>query len=689
MRKRTLARTHLVPSCLHQPASALAIVAFAAGALQAQSPTPAWRSTAPQLAAQCRGAVSTARSTIDSLLSRPTAPGAFATIVRPIEAAAGQFFNATNTAASLLYLSPDKALRDSSSACFQLVSNFSVEMNADPRLYRASVQASKETLAPGDRMLVTRYVENTRHGGGALDSVTRVRTTAMLQRLSDLGREFGLALSADSTTITISDGEAAGLPAQFRSQLKPAKGGGLVVPVDESTVGTFLRNEPSSDVRRRYYVAYDRRGGMANIERLRAAVATRDTLAHLFGFPSWAAYQLDVKVAKTPERVLAFLRNLDRGLLPKARAELAALEPLARADGLGHPIAVWDVSYYSEKLRRAKYAVDAEAVRQYFPVEHVVRSVLDVYAELFGLAFDEVTPADAWSPEVKQYTVRDADSKREMGTIYLDLFPRPDKYDHFASFPLVTSRRLPDGSLEKPVAGIVGNWPAPGGSTPSLLSHGDVVTFFHEFGHAVATLSDTSSYVSIGNSSLRQDFVEALSQMLENWMWQPAVLKRVSRNVTTGRPLPDSLIARMIALKHFRDGMNGTGQVFYAAYDMALHSSGATVDPLPLWMRMKSELTPLPAVQGSLEAAGFGHLMGGYDAGYYGYLWSKVYAQDLFTRFEREGPMNRATGRAYRRDVLAAGATAEPDVLLRRFLGRPLSYDAFFREMGIAPTPAR
>ena len=674
----------------HQLGWSLAITAVGATILAAQSnDTPAWHLGAPQLAAQCRAQVAGTRARIDTLLSRPVAAQTFATTVRPVEDALGQFTNATSTSASLLYLSPDKAIRDSSSACYQLVSNFSVEVFADPRLYRAAKRASAEKLPPLERMLVTRYVENTRHGGGALDSTTRARTTTMLQRLSDLGREFGLALSGDSTTITISDSEAAGLPAQFRSQLKPAAGGGLVVPVDESTVGIFLRNEPSSDVRRRYYVAFDKRGGMPNIARLRAAVATRDTLAHLFGFPSWAAYQLDVKVAKTPDRVLSFLRTIDRGLLPKARAELAQLAPLAQADKLGHPVAVWDVSYYSEKLRKAKYALDAEAIRQYFPVEHVVRSVLDIYSELFGLTFTEVTPADAWAPDVKRYAVRDAGSKREMGTIYLDLFPRPDKYDHFASFPLIVARRLPDGTMEKPVAGIVGNWPAPGGSTPSLLSHGDVETFFHEFGHAVATISDTSPYVGIGNSSLRQDFVEALSQMLENWMWQPAVLQRVSHHVTSGQPLPDSLITRMIALKHFRDGTNGTAQAFYAAYDMALHSSGPSVDPLALWMRMKSELTPLPAIEGSLEAAGFGHLMSGYDAGYYGYLWSKVYAQDLYTRFEREGAMNHATGRAYRREVLAPGATSEPDVLLQRFLGRPLSYDAFFREMGIAAASAR
>jgi Zn-dependent oligopeptidase len=290
--------------------------------------------------------------------------------------------------------------------------------------------------------------------------------------------------------------------------------------------------------------------------------------------------------------------------------------------------------------------------------------------------------------------VRDATTHQIIGTAYLDLFPRADKFGHFAEFPVDPAWRHGDGTHELPSAAIVGNWPAPGGKEPSLLSHGDVLTFFHEFGHLVAQLTDRSPYVTLGAGGLRQDFVEAPSQMLENWMWEPAVLARVSKHYETGKPLPDSLIKRMLALKHFRDGFNGTSQAFYAAYDLALHSGNPSVDPLALWNKLSTELEAIPEMEGNLGPAGFGHLMGGYDAGYYGYLWSKVYAQDLYTRFAKEGPMNPRTGRAYREIVVGPAATQEPDTALQRFLGRPLSYDAFFAEMGIGgagnggkPTP--
>jgi Zn-dependent oligopeptidase len=656
------------------------------------APKP-WHLTAPQLATECRAAIADMRATVDAAVKRPLAAQTFAAALRPIEEANGKLQTRVTMLAGLLYLSPDKAVRDSSTTCNQLVTNYTVELQADPRIYAAAVNASHETLSPIDRALVLRYAENGRHGGAALDSATRARTTAMFQRLNDLQRDFSLALSGDSTRIALSDSEIAPLPGQIKGQVE-TRGDQKTLRVDESTIGLFLRNQPSSDVRHRYLYAYERRGGEANIARLGQAVALRDSIAHLFGFTSWAGYQLDVKVAKTPQRATEFIRQIDEGLLTKARLELAELKPVAEADHLGHPIADWDLSYYSEKLRRARYAVDANEVRKYFPVEHVISAVLDVYQQLFGIALTEVKAPDVWAAGVKEYTVRDATTHQLIGTAYLDLFPRPDKFQHFAQFPVDATWRHADGTRELPSAAIVGNWPAPGGKEPSLLSHQDVLVFFHEFGHAVAQLTDRSPYVTLGAGGLRQDFVEAPSQMLENWMWEPAVLARVSSHYETGKPLPDSLIKRMLALKHFRDGFNGTGQAFYAAYDLALHSGNPSVDPLALWNKLSAELQAMPDMEGNLGPAGFGHLMQGYDAGYYGYLWSKVYAQDLYTRFAREGPMNPRVGRAYREIVVGPAATQEPDTALRRFLGRPLSYDAFFAEMGIGgngsggkPTP--
>jgi thimet oligopeptidase len=646
----------------------------------------AWHLTGAELAAHCRDAVRAAHDRIESLLAAPAASRTFARTLRPVEDAEGALWNASSPWQVMLNVSTDAAVRDSSAACGQMVANFFTETNADPRLYDAAVRASRERLSNAvDRRLAALYVEAGRHAGGSLDTARRARVTALLKRLNDVQRDFAVRLNADSTRVPLTAAEAEPVRAALGGRLR-AEDEGVSIPADESTVGPFLRLQPSPAARRRFVVAYGRRGGQENVRRLEQAVAIRDTLAHLFGFPTWAAYQLDVKMAKTPARAIALLRQVDDGLLPKARQELAAIDTVARADGFSGPIGSSDYNYYSERLRQTRYAVNTDSIRQYFPVDHVLPEVLGIYQSLLGVRFAEVKQADVWAPGVQEYTVADAASGRPLGRFYLDLYPRPNKYGHFMNTGFVITRRLPDGTRELPIGVMVGNWTAPEPGKPSLLTHGEVVTFFHEFGHAMALMCDQSPYVSTGTAALRQDFVEALSQMLENWMWEPAALRRVSRHVVTGRPLPDSLIDRMIALKRTTQGYGGTHQGFFGLYDLTLHTAGPSVDAMALWTRLASELTTLPSEPGTYPVASFGHFMSGYDAGYYGYLWSRVYAQDMFTRFAREGVMNPSVGRAYRDMILAPGATEEPDVLLRRFLGRPLRYDAFFEEMGV-PRP--
>jgi thimet oligopeptidase len=312
-----------------------------------------------------------------------------------------------------------------------------------------------------------------------------------------------------------------------------------------------------------------------------------------------------------------------------------------------------------------------------------VPAVMTLYSELLGVRFAEVTPAAAWAPGVRRFAVTDSATGAPLGRLYLDLFPRPHKYGHFADFDLLPAFRRPDGSRQLPWTAVVGNWPRPAAGRPSLLSHGDVVVFFHEFGHAMASLLNRSPYVTTG--ALRQDFVEAPSQMLENWMWQPAVLRRVSRHVATGAALPDSLIRKMLALKHLADGSDWGFQVFLSAYDMTLHGAPRPADPTAAWYALWPRYVPATFPPGTLPEAGIVHFMGGYEAGYYGYLWAKVYAQDMFTRFEREGVLDRRAGRAYRDDILEPAGTEEPGTLVRRFLGRPVSYAAFYRELGLGP----
>ena len=373
--------------------------AAATATAQQSSPgasTAAWQLPASSVAANCRASVARAKATVNGLLSAPAKARTFATVIKPVESPRHDEQRGERVRLHVLRVAGQggarfgERLQPGGDELFG-------EATADPRLYQAAERASKEKLSTvADRQLVTLYLQNGRHGGAALDSATRVRTTAMLQRIADLGRDYEMALGEDTSSIRISDAESAGLPQQFLAGLKHDSSG-YVVPTNESTIGLRAEREVVGGAPSLHADVWQpwRDGehpAAAN------AVAIRDTLAHLFGFPTWAAYQLDVKVAKTPQRVISFLDQIDAGLLPKAREEVARLGPIAEQDTLGHTVQAWDVSYYSEQLRRSKYALNSEAVRQYFPVDHVVRSVEDIYQELFGLRFTEVEPANAWSP---------------------------------------------------------------------------------------------------------------------------------------------------------------------------------------------------------------------------------------------------------------------------------------------------
>jgi thimet oligopeptidase len=288
---------------------------------------------------------------------------------------------------------------------------------------------------------------------------------------------------------------------------------------------------------------------------------------------------------------------------------------------------------------------------------------------------------------VLEYRVTDTKTGSLIGTTYFDLYPRPGKYGHFANFPMVPVRVV-NGAYRAPVVAILGNWPQAAAGQPALLSHDDVITFFHEFGHNLAALLATAPYETLSGGFVR-DFVEAPSQMLENFMWQPSILKKVSANYKTGEPLPDDLINAMIRARYVDESYYTTRQIMLATVDMRYHTSGPAVDTTAVWKQVADDVSPMPMLSGTHPQAAFGHLMGGYDAGYYGYLWSKVYAQDMFTAFEKGGLENPAIGMRYRKDILEPARTIDPDREVQAFLGRPMNPDAFYKEFetGTDPQP--
>ncbi len=634
-----------------------------------------------QIAADCRSQRARAARAVAAIVAVPAKARTFSTVVLPLENLTADLNDRLMPDTLLSSVSTSRPVRDASLACQNDVNDFFTATTARPDLAQAVAAAKVSGTAVGeaDRKLTELWFVQLARAGALLPAGKRATFVALGQRLSKLQNDFGANLGNDKTTIAITQSQAAGLPDDLVAGFTKTAAG-YVVRVDESTSTPFLSNARDPSARKTFFLAYNNRAYPQNQQLLTQAIAVRDQLARLLGYSNWAAYVLADRMASSPARVTSFLSALDAKLLPRAKDELARLAALKAKDlGVtGATIDAWDVTYYDNMLRKTQYAVDSNAIRQYFPVDHVERAVFDIYAKILGVTFTQRQNPAVWSPDVTEWAVSDAATGRYIGDFYLDLYPRDGKYSHFASFPLLPVRRVAR-SDRPPLDAIIGNWPKPAPGKPALLSHQDVETFFHEFGHDMATMLATTPYETL-SSGFRQDFVEAPSQMLENWVWDPAILRQLSSNVATGQPLPDDLIGKIRAARYVDDAYFTTRQITFATVDMTYHTSGPNVDTTAIWAQVARADSPLPLPPGTHPEASFGHLMSGYDAGYYGYLWSKVYAQDMFTAFQAGGLESPVVGARYREDILAPARQREPDAEVHAFLGRPMDPSAFYAE---------
>jgi len=330
---------------------------------------------------------------------------------------------------------------------------------------------------------------------------------------------------------------------------------------------------------------------------------------------------------------------------------------------------------------RERYEVDQFAVAEYFPLDATLDGMFALYQRLVGVRFHEVAEPRAWHPDVRLFNVADAERGEHLGAFYLDLHPRPDKYGHAAAFTLRPGRLGPDGAYETGVSAMVANFTKPTPDSPSLLRHSEVNTLFHEFGHILHQVLTRSPYARFAGTSVQRDFVEAPSQMLEHWAWDADVLAGFTRHVATGEPLPPDLLHRMIAAKNVASGLHYLRQLYFARLDLAYHGEGRRKDTDAI-AEVFHAITGFPFTPGTHFQAGFGHLFG-YDAGYYGYLWSQVYGDDMAARFAEDPAGDEAVGRHYRRTILETGGTVDGAALLQAFLGRAPSMDPFLREIGL------
>lgn len=591
-------------------------------------------------------------------------------------------------------VSTDPKVRNDARAAEEFVGNWSVELGIREDLYKAmkAFAAKKPSLNAEQQRFLDFTLRDYRRQGMELSKEKRDRVAEIQKELNRLGIQFDQNIADDETALPFTVAELKGVPEDVVKGMKKAGKDTVIATMDGPTFSAILDMAQSEETREKAWIAYKRRGGEKNNEVLKQLVKLRAELASLLGYKTFADYILEPRMAKNAATVAKFYNDLRPIVRKKAELDWAEFKK-AKADETKNAKAEfypWDYSYYKTLLQKKKYAVDGEKVAEYFPMERVVDGLFKTTQSLYDLTYKDVT-ADAkslgfeiWHPDVKLFEVKDSASGDLIGHFFIDLYPRPGKYTHAACWGLFSRKEWMDGKVSTPVAALVCNFTKPTAEKPSLLPHEEVETFFHEFGHVLHNLLTKANTNRFAGAAVARDFVEAPSQMFENWVWNAEVLNTFAAHYKTGEKLPKKLLDGMIAARNLGSGIETEHQFYYGLVDQAYHTApGGDIDPTKISQELFPKVELYKEVPGVYYQASFGHLVG-YEAAYYGYQWSLVYAQDMFQRFEELGLLNPKAGAYYREKILSRGGTMDEFAMLRDYLGREPKLDAFLRHLGLS-----
>ncbi len=629
------------------------------------------------------------QSVIDEILLVPDSSRTFDNTILRIDDIQALLMLPSNPLYLMSSVHPESSIRSAADSAIMQLEHFTNELLIDENLYQVikmySQSAEAGKLEGWKKRFLDEQLRNFRRNGLELSRSKQDKINNLRNRLSKRAMQYYNNIAGYSDTLFVNETEINGLPETYKDSHRTASGQ-YGIDLSYPSYLPFMQLSESSDARRQLLLNYLNRAAEDNLPLLRIILRERRQLANLLGYPSYAAYIVEDKMAKTPENVWAFENELRSALQTKADTELLELLELKtrKTRQPAKSIFHWEKHYYMDQLAKSKYKLDGELVREYFEVGNVIDGLLLTMQELFELDFKEVDGQSTWHPDVLLYEAFDSKTKDWIGSFYLDLFPREDKYGHAACFDVIEGKAYPDG-YQKPMFALVCNFPKPNSETPSLLSHSQVVTFFHEFGHGLHNLLTKSPLISYSGTSVAQDFVETPSQVYEDWAWEKEVLNKFARHYQTDEIIPDELVEKMRAAKNMLSGINALQQVFYGILDFTLHDTYnpfSTTKVAEIAEQLQNEITPFKYVPNTHMEAAFGHLIG-YGAGYYGYLWAEVYARDIYSLFKENGIMDKTTARRYRSIILEKGGTEDAFELLKQFLDREPNNEAFIESLDL------
>jgi len=586
--------------------------------------------------------------------------------------------------------STNAAVRDAATEASKKLSQWSVGTDYREDVY-AALKAFADTqpvLSGEDKKFFAETLRDYRRAGLSLPKVQRDEVEQLRKELTGLETDYDNNVTKAEKAVKFSRAELAGVPEDFLAQIQ--HGDEYVVQANITWhYLTLMDNCSVEATRKMFLLEHDNLAREANVPLLQTILTKRDALAKKLGYASYADFVIEPKMAKNGATATKFLEDLKTGLQPKFAAELEIFRQLkAKETGDANAqLYVWDWRYYSNQLKKEKYNVDAEQLRVYFPYQHVLDGMFAIYQRIFGLKFERLEPPYKWIGDLQLYSVSDAQTGEPMGLFYLDMFPREGKYNHFAMFPIIEGKRFPDGTYQRPVMSMICNFPAPTKDHPPLMSHDDVETIFHEFGHAMHGVLTRAKYARFSGSSVPQDFVEAPSQMLENWAWDKSVLDTFAADYRDpAKKIPAEILAKLKESRLATEGTRYRRQLSFGLMDLALHSqiSGTNAATALALSNEKLGDVFLPMLPDTAFIAYFGHIIG-YGGGYYGYAWADAIAADMATVFEKspDGYFDKTAGMKLRREIYEVGDSRDVNESIEKFLGRPRSIEPFLKRIGV------
>jgi len=624
----------------------------------------------------------------------------FASLVIPVEELGYRLSRVFSPIGHLNAVANSQAMREAYNACLPLVTAYSSELGQNGALYAAYSRVFEqegERLDPAQRKVVENALRDFRLAGVHLPEERKVRYRELVQRLAQLATKFSenvLDAARAFSRAVVDESELAGLPTtaidRAAADAREAKQPGWLLRLDQPTYMTVMTSAQSAELRRDIYEAWVTRaselgpsgGRFDNNPIIAEILPLRHELAQLLGFASFADYALATRMAKSAKQVLAFLDDLARRCQPAARREFSDLEEFA-----GRKLEAWDLAFFSERLQESRFKVSQEALRPYFPLPKVLRGLFAVAERLYGIKVRERAGVSTWHPSVRYYDLEDADGRSVAG-FYLDPYSRPEKRSGAWMDECIVAKSLPSGKA-LPVAQLVCNFTPPVGAAPSLLTHDEVTTLFHEFGHGLHHMLTEVVYPSIaGINGVAWDAVELPSQFMENFAWRTEVLPLISAHVERGEPLPHEILQRLLGTRTFNAALDTLRQIELATFDFELH---VDFDPAagPRVMQtlgsVRQRVAVAPTAPFNRMPASFTHIFaGGYAAGYYSYKWAEVLAADAFEAFEQAGVFDRATAARFLDSILSRGGSLDAMDAFVRFRGREPDVRPLLKQTGIA-----